>query len=88
MRRAARLACYGLPHLIAPVTLTVTFAWPDKRRRDLDNVSVKAAIDGAVDAGVVYDDASTVLQSVTRKRAPTLAPKGCAVLTFTFEEAT
>lgn len=87
MRASARIACASLPKLTAPVTLTVTFAWPDKRRRDLDNVAIKAAIDGAVDAGIIPDDRSTVLRSVTRECAESLAPKGYVVLTFTFAEA-
>ena len=86
MRSTARYTCVGLPRLSAPVTLVVTFAWPDRRRRDLDNVAIKAAIDGAVDAGVIPDDGSTVLRSVTRECADTLAPKGYVVLTFTFTD--
>jgi hypothetical protein len=87
MRMSARFACNALPRLTAPVTLTVTFAWPDRRRRDLDNVSIKAAIDGATDAGIIPDDRSTVLRSVTRECAESLAPKGYVALTFTFAEA-
>jgi len=86
MRSSARYTCARLPRLTAPVTLVVTFAWPDRRRRDLDNVAIKAAIDGAVDAGVIPDDGSTVLRSVTRECADTLAPKGYVVLTFTFTD--
>lgn len=50
--------------LRAPVTAHVTFVVPDKRRRDLDNLSasMKAAWDGIVDAGVLVDDSSEHLQ--------------------------
>lgn len=47
------------PFAQARVTLTVHP--PDRRRRDLDNLSptVKACIDGVVDAGLLEDDDST-----------------------------
>ena len=50
--------------LAAPVTAHVTFVVPDKRRRDLDNLSasMKAAWDGIVDAGVLVDDSSEHLK--------------------------
>lgn len=87
MRQAARLACAGAAPIPGPVALTVTFAFPDRRPRDLDNYSIKAAIDGAVDAGVLTDDRSTVLRSVTRQPADAPSPKGYAVLTFEFRPA-
>lgn len=45
-------------------TLSVTFAMPDRRRRDLLNMlqSLKPVIDGAVDAGIIVDDHWEVLQ--------------------------
>src|SRR5690606_23075017 len=50
------------------VRLLVGCAFPDKRHRDLDNLEIKGAIDGLVDAGVIEDDRSTVLTAVTRWR--------------------
>ncbi len=43
---------------------TVTFYWPDNRRRDEDNAvaSLKAAYDGLVEAGLVVDDDSRHLR--------------------------
>ncbi|HWL54289.1 MAG TPA: hypothetical protein VNQ90_17750 [Chthoniobacteraceae bacterium] len=43
---------------------TVTFFWPDNRRRDEDNAvaSLKAAYDGIVDAGLIVDDNSRHLR--------------------------
>lgn len=43
---------------------TVTFFWPDHRRRDEDNAvaSLKAAYDGIVDAGLIVDDNSRHLR--------------------------
>ena len=39
-------------------TVDLTFYWPDKRRRDKDNAvaSMKAALDGIADAGLVVND--------------------------------
>lgn len=87
MREAARAACADLEPITGPVALTVTFGFPDRRPRDLDNYSIKAAIDGAVDAGILTDDRSTVLRSVTRQVGPR-SPKGYTILTFEFTEAT
>ena len=44
--------------LKAPVNATVTFILKGKRRRDIDNLfaSIKAGIDGLVDAGLLPDD--------------------------------
>jgi len=50
------------------VRLLVGFAFPDRRHRDLDNLEIKGAIDGLVDAGVIDEDRSTVLTAVTRWR--------------------
>ena len=87
MRETARNHARDLPPIVGPAVLTVTFAFPDKRRRDLDNTSIKPAIDGAVDIGLLSDDRSTVLRAVTRRPADYLSPKGYAVLGFTFRPA-
>lgn len=67
--------------------LVVTVGWPDKRRRDVANLSptIKAAIDGIVDAGLIPDDSDAHLVG------PDLRPyvageKGRVLLTFTFTE--
>lgn len=85
MREAAFYAAKTLDPIPGPVSLTVTFAFPDRRARDLDNYEIKGAIDGCVDAGLLSDDRSTILRSVTRKPADALSPKGYAVLVFAFE---
>ena len=84
MRETARIKARGLAPIDGPAELTVTFAFPDRRRRDLDNYSIKAAIDGAVDAHVIADDRSTVLRNVTRIPAQECSPKGCVVMVFEF----
>ena len=47
-----------------PVTASVTFWMPDRRRRDLDNLlaSLKPAWDGLVDAGLLVDDSADTLR--------------------------
>ena len=84
MREAARRAAVDLEPITGPVDLVVTFAFPDRRGRDLDNVEIKGAIDGAVDAGAISDDRRQVLRSITRRSAEALSPRGYAVLTFDF----
>jgi len=46
------------------VQATVFVAWPDRRRRDVHNVmpTVKACIDGLVDAKILVDDSDEWLQ--------------------------
>ena len=85
MRAAAGLACTHMRAIDGPVHLTITFGFPDKRGRDLDNYEIKGAIDGMVDAGLISDDRSTVLRAVTRKPAEHLSIKGHAVLMFDLE---
>lgn len=70
-RDRARTACeLELKHKrpeLPGARLDVRFFWKDYRRRDNFNAahSVKAAIDGCVDAGLVADDCWTVLQPCT-----------------------
>lgn len=42
----------------ATARIVLTFAWPDKRRRDVANLypTAKAIVDGLVDAGLLPDD--------------------------------
>lgn len=55
-----------LPTLTPPVTATVTFVVPDRRRRDEQNFlqMLKPAFDGLVDAGVLQDDNHEVFKVV------------------------
>ena len=68
MREAMRLLARDATPVHGKVRLLVGFAFPDRRHRDLDNLEIKGAIDGLVDAGVIEDDRSTVLTAVTRWR--------------------
>jgi crossover junction endodeoxyribonuclease RusA len=71
-------------------TLEVVVTWPDKRRRDAENIqpSAKAAIDGCVDAGLLPDDSDNHLLKVSYSNASrTLRSVGVACyLTLTFTE--
>jgi Holliday junction resolvase RusA-like endonuclease len=84
MRASARAATHDTPRLTGPVTLTITFQFSDNRVRDLDNLEVKGAIDGAVDSGVIEDDKATILRSVTRETGVKHGIPKTVVLTFEF----
>ena len=86
LRVEASLHAHGL----APMQrahLTVAVGWPDKRRRDVHNVfsTIKACVDGFVDAGLLPDDSDAHLTGPDL-RAHVAGVKGYVVLTFTFEE--
>ncbi len=68
---------HNLP-LTPPVSATVTFWMPDRRRRDLDNLlaAMKPAWDGLVDAGLLADDNADQL-SITLK-PPEYGGRGAA----------
>lgn len=86
LRAEAMLHAVDQPRM-ARAHLTVGVGWPDKRRRDVHNIfpTIKACIDGFVDAGVLDDDSDAHLTG------PDLRPhvagrKGYVVLTFEFKE--
>jgi crossover junction endodeoxyribonuclease RusA len=58
------------PHLPA-ATCDVTVKWGDKRRRDAESIvpTVKAAIDGCVDAELLTDDSDRYLKKVSYSNA-------------------
>lgn len=64
--------------------VTVWVAYPDRRRRDVHNLypTIKAAIDGIVDAGVLPDDSDKHLIGPDLRVPDHLAPKGCVHLAF------
>lgn len=62
-----------LPKITVPVEITAVIHRADRRKADAPNSwpSVKAAIDGLVDAGVLVDDDDTrVLATIFRPGAP------------------
>lgn len=67
---------------------TVTIDWPDRRRRDADNLILKHVIDGIVDAGVLEDDSDKHLVGPDRRVSDRLCDRQyAAVLHITFEPA-
>lgn len=50
--------------LPAPVRLTLSYVWPDRRRRDRLNFPAKWAIDGLVEGGLIPDDDSETIDEV------------------------
>ena len=50
--------------------VTVTISWPDKRRRDVANYhpTVKACVDGMVDAGIFVDDSDRYIEGPDLRR--------------------
>lgn len=68
IRTAAHMVCQRFAfEPLPPVTCEVEVTWPDRRRRDTHNLqpSVKAAIDGIVDAGLLKDDSDEHLKALT-----------------------
>jgi crossover junction endodeoxyribonuclease RusA len=61
----------GIPRL-EKVKIRAVYSAPDNRRRDASNIfmSVKAAVDGIVDAGVLKDDSDRYVVSVEVVRSP------------------
>jgi len=47
--------------------ITVSVNYPDKRRRDPDNICAKLLIDGLVHAGILPDDSDQYVSSVTTR---------------------
>lgn len=76
IRAAARALAQDIPPVETPVNVTVLFGFPDKRRRDLDNYSVKAALDGIVDSRIIPGDDTAHIASVTRRLDQRKSSKG------------
>ena len=71
--------------------LTVFVHWPDNRRRDEMNLAptLKACIDGMVDAGVLPDDSGDYLIGPDYRRGPNMKLENAVVvLDFQFEAVT
>jgi Holliday junction resolvase RusA-like endonuclease len=50
------LACVGKGRFDNKVVITITYYFPDRRRRDPDNFQGKMIMDGLTAAGVIRDD--------------------------------
>lgn len=71
IRSVARGQAKGIPRL-QRVKIRAIYKAPDNRRRDVSNLfpSVKAAVDGLVDAGVLQDDNDRYVKSLEMTRSP------------------
>jgi len=72
------------------VHLHVFVGWPDRRRRDVPNLwpTIKALVDGIVDAGILPDDNDDVVTALTFRRSGELhAAKDTVALSIVLEEA-
>ena len=87
---AAWTSRYKGPKPATPCRCIVTFGFPDKRRRDSQNLqpTAKAIVDGLVDAGLIPDDSTTYLVGVDTRIVHTedVRPGRIAVL-VTFDNA-
>ena len=77
IRSVARGQAKGIPRL-GKVKIKVIYYAPDNRRRDTTNLfpSVKAAVDGIVDAGVLKDDSDKFVIGYEILRGSHNIPKG------------
>jgi Holliday junction resolvase RusA-like endonuclease len=77
IRSVARGQAKGIPRL-GKVKIKVIYYAPDNRRRDTTNLfpSVKAAVDGIVDAGVLKDDSDKFVVGYEILRGSYNIPKG------------
>lgn len=64
--------------------IVVTVTWPDKRRRDVHNLmpTIKACIDGFVDAGLIPDDSDQHLVGPDLRVSDGPGVKGHVALSF------
>lgn len=76
-REGEGVACFGLQH----ARVEVEFAYPDRRRRDRSNLAptVKALMDGLIDAGLLPDDSDRFLDGPHTIIADRLAAKRLGV---------
>ena len=90
LREEAAAAFADTPFMSGRVNVRVTFRWPDGKRRDSANwyPTAKAAVDGAVDAGVITDDDDVHVAAFTIAADPTPGLKGYVLIGIAFEELT
>src|SRR5271163_2475625 len=82
IRTTARSQCKGIPKGLLKVKIRAIYYAPDNRRRDVSNLfpSVKAAVDGMVDAGVIKDDNDKYVVALEMVRGEYNIPKGQLVI--------
>ena len=70
----------------SPVHVILTWAFPDRRERDLENWSSKALIDGIADSGLIAGDSTKHIARVTREVDVVRSEKGKLRVTVRIEE--
>lgn len=70
----------------SPVQVTLHWAFPDGRQRDLENWSSKALIDGIVDSGLITGDSHTDIVRIVRDLDPERSERGTLRVTAEIEE--
>lgn len=87
MRAIAKHAAREAAPVAWPVNCDVSVGLPTARRFDPHNAapSLKACLDGIVDAGVLPDDSSDHIPATTFRRDPEPTPRGRYRLTITLE---
>ena len=73
-----------------PCRITAIIAYPTARKADAPNAwpTVKAAIDGCVDAGIIPDDDTSHVPVHAFERADGKSPRGRYLVTLRFEQVT
>jgi len=84
----ARLSSMPRPFL-QPVVIRVEFRFPNNRRRDTGNLvpTVKALIDGIVDAGVLIDDCDGLVEGPHLRRTYPNGPERIRIIITPLEPA-
>lgn len=72
--------------LKSPIEVTMAWAFPDRRERDLENWSSKALLDGCVDSGLIQGDSSRHIIRTVRIEDRGGSEKGQIKVTCTFKE--
>lgn len=72
IRACARGQCWNVRPIAGRVKIRAVYHAPDNRRRDVSNLfpSVKAGVDGIVDAGIIKDDSDRYVVSLEMVRSP------------------
>ena len=89
IRAETHAAAVDIPAFDGPVTVTARFQWGDNHRRDTSNLfpTVKAAVDGLTDAGVIPGDHDAIVRDtaigVEMPPNPALKGYGRMVLSIT-----